>query len=115
MYDTLKRILSTGVEVQNKMIDFLDELVQKGKIDEEERKTFVKEIHEKIETSREKGEELINDICDRLMERSPFVAKKELEELRTEVRNIRKHLNKIDKSHKEESQTKKKENPPQKS
>jgi polyhydroxyalkanoate synthesis regulator phasin len=101
MYDTLKKILTAGVDAQNKMIDFLDELVQKGKIDEEDRAGFVKEIHEKLETSKEKGEELLNDITDRLIERSPFVAKKEVEELRSEIRTLRKQITKLTKSQKE--------------
>ena len=101
MYDTLKKILSSGVEMQNKMIDFLDELVQKGKIDDEERKSFLDEVHEKLETSKEKGEELLNDISDRLVERSPFVAKKEVDELRSEIRTLRKHITKLEKANKE--------------
>ncbi len=101
MLDSLKKLLTTGVEMQNKMIDFLDELVQKGKIDEDERKNFMDEIHEKLETSKEKGEELLNDISDRVMEKTPFVAKKEIEELRSEIRTLRKHVNKMDKSKKE--------------
>ena len=102
MYDMFKKILTSGVEVQNKMIDFLDELVQKGKIDEEERKSFLDDIHEKLETSKEKGEELINDISDRVIERSPFVAKKEVEELRSEIRTLRKHVTKLEKAKKED-------------
>ena len=93
MYDTLKKVLSTGVEMQNKMIDFLDELVRKGKVGDEERAGFMKDVHEKLEASKEKGEELINDISDRLIERSPFVAKKEVEELRSEIRTLRKRIN----------------------
>ena len=100
MYDTMKKVLSAGVEVQNKMIDILDELVQKGKIDDEERTSFIKEIHEKLDASKEKGEELINDISDRLMERSPFVPRKELDELASEVRAIRKQVNKLEKAQK---------------
>jgi polyhydroxyalkanoate synthesis regulator phasin len=76
-------------------------LVQKGKIGDEERVGFMKEVHEKLEVSKEKGEELINDISDRLMERSPFVAKKEVEELRSEIRTLRKQINKLEKSKKE--------------
>lgn len=107
MYDTLKKILTAGVDAQNKMIDFLDEMVQKGKIDEEERAGFMKEFHEKLETSKEKGEELLNDITDRLLERSPFVAKKEIDELRDEIRTLRKQVNKLVKSQKEtETKTK---------
>ena len=101
MYDTLKKVLSSGVEMQNKMIDFLNELVQKGKIDDDERKSFLDEVHEKLETSKEKGEELLNDISDRLVERSPFVAKKEVDELRSEIRTLRKHITKLEKANKE--------------
>jgi polyhydroxyalkanoate synthesis regulator phasin len=101
MYDSFKKILTAGVEAQNKMIDFLDELVQKGKIDEKERTSFMQDIHEKLETSKEKGEELINDITDRLIEKSPFVAKKEVDELRSEIRTLRKHISKLEKAKKE--------------
>ena len=101
MYDMFKKILTSGVEVQNKMIDFLDELVQKGKIDDEERKSFLDEVHEKLESSKEKGEELLNDISDRVIEKSPFVAKKEVDELRSEIRTLRKHVTKLEKSKKE--------------
>jgi polyhydroxyalkanoate synthesis regulator phasin len=85
-------------------------MVQKGKIDEEERTGFMKEIHEKLETSKEKGEELLNDITDRLLERSPFVAKKEVDELRGEIRSLRKQVNKLGKS-KKETETKTKAEP----
>ncbi len=85
MYELMKKIVETGLEVQNKSIDFIDEMIKKGKIDEEDREKFFKELEEKMSGSKEKWDEFINEVTKKLEIKNPFASNQEIKELREKV------------------------------
>ena len=81
MYDLLNKILTVGLETQDKVVDFVDELVKKGKINEEEREKFLKDMDEKLTSAKDKGESFINEALGAVTAKNPFVSRKDLERL----------------------------------
>ena len=95
-FDLFRRAVLAGLDAQAKIFDLLDDLVEKGKIDEAERGKFIQELDERLECSREKTEEFINDIIKKVTEKSPFVCKRDLDSLRDQIANLENQLKKFD-------------------
>ena len=96
MFDLLNKVLSVGLETQDKVIDFLDELVRKGRIDEKEREQFLKELDEKLISARDKGEALINDALSKISSKNPLVTKGDLEKLEKRIKKLEDKLKKLE-------------------
>jgi len=96
MYELLNKILTAGLETQDKVVDFLDDLVKKGKIDEKEREKFMENLDEKLLKARDKGEEFINEVTEALTAKNPFVARGDVDDLRKKVQNLEKKISKLE-------------------
>lgn len=96
MYDLFRKVISAGLEIQDKVVDSLDELVKKGKINEKDREKFLKDLDKKIEETKDKGEEFTNEIIDKLSIKNPFAARKEFEDLQEKVKQLEKKLHKLE-------------------
>ncbi len=106
MYDLLHKILTTGLETQDKVVAFLDELVTKGKINDEERKNFLEDLDKKLLNARDKGEALVNDVISSISSKNPFANKHDLENLETKVKNLEKRIKKLEGTKEPKAKTK---------
>ncbi len=95
MFDLFKRLILSGLDTQAKVMDFLDEMVKKGKLDEAERAKFVDELEEKISCGKEKSEELINELISRITAKNPFVSKAELAAVNDRIDKLDKQVKKL--------------------
>ena len=95
-FDLFRRAVLSGLDAQAKVFDLLDELVEKGKIDEAEREKFIQEFDERLECSREKTEEFINSIISKVTEKSPFVVRKEVDKLRDQIITLESRIKKME-------------------
>jgi polyhydroxyalkanoate synthesis regulator phasin len=107
MLDLIKRIVAAGLDTQARVMDFLDELVSKGKINETERAELLKKLDEKISHGKDKTEELINEITARVAAKNPFVSKKEMDDIQQRIDKLNKRLAKLEEGRKKRTKTSK--------
>jgi polyhydroxyalkanoate synthesis regulator phasin len=98
--DVIKRLIVAGLDTQAKAMDILDDLVKKGKLDEAERAEFIEKLDEKISYSKEKSEELINELSNRILAKNPFAFKNDLEDINHRIDELSKRVAKLEKEKK---------------
>ncbi len=96
MYDLIKKIINAGLDVQDKVVDSLDELVSKGKIDPADREKFIKDLDKKLSETKDKGEDFINEVAKKVSIKNPFVAKDEITALEKKIEKLEKKINQME-------------------
>ncbi len=98
MQDILKKALSLGLGAllvsKDKIEDVVNELVKKGELGQEEGKNLVNELIEKGEASVNEVEVKIEKIVKGIMEKLNLPTRKELDELKSEIEQLKEKLNK---------------------
>ncbi len=98
MQDILKKALSLGLGAllvsKDKIEDVVNELVKKGELGQEEGKNLVNELIEKGEESVNEVEVKIEKIVKGIMEKLNLPTRKELDELKSEIEQLKEKLNK---------------------
>ena len=92
MFELFEKAISTGFEIQGKVVDSLGELVAKGKISDEDKDKFIKELDDKLLETKNKGEELVNGISNKLSEKNPIVTKGDIEALDEKIQKLEKKV-----------------------
>jgi len=98
MQDFLKKVFNLGLGVfavtKEKVEEIVKELVKKGEVSQEEGKKLVNELLEKGEKSRKELEAQIEKIVKGIIERLDLATRKELNELKSEIEQLKEKLNK---------------------
>jgi polyhydroxyalkanoate synthesis regulator phasin len=98
MQDLLKKALSLGLGAllvsKDKIEDVVNELVKKGELGQEEGKNLVNELIEKGEASVNEVEVKIEKIVKSVTEKFDLPTRKELNEIKSEIEQIKEKLNK---------------------
>ena len=98
MQDLLKKVLSLGfgalVVSKDKIEEVVNELVKKGELGQEEGKNLVNELIEKGEASVNEVEGKIEKIVKSVTEKLDLPTRKELNEIKSEIEQIKEKLNK---------------------
>lgn len=98
MQDLLKKALSLGIGAllvsKDKIEEVVNELVKKGELGQEEGKNLVNELIEKGESSMHEVEGKIEKIVQSVTEKLNLPTRKELNELKSEIEQLKEKLNK---------------------
>lgn len=98
MQDLLKKAFSLGIGVllvsKDKIEEVVNELVKRGELGQEEGKNLVKELIEKGESSMHEVEGKIEKIIQSVTEKLNLPTRKELNELKSEIEQLKEKLNK---------------------
>ena len=98
MQDLLKKALSLGFGAllvsKDKIEDVVNELVNKGELGQKEGKNLVNELIEKGEASVNEVEGKIEKIVKSVTEKLDLPSRKELNEIKSEIEQIKEKLNK---------------------
>ena len=98
MQDLLKKAFSLGIGVllvsKDKIEEVVNELVKRGELGQEEGKNLVKELIEKGEASMHEVEGKIEKIIQSVTEKLNLPTRKELNELKSEIEQLKEKLNK---------------------
>ncbi len=98
MQDLLKKAFSLGIGVllvsKDKIEEVVNELVKRGELGQEEGKNLVKELIEKGEASMHEVEGKIEKIVQSVTEKLNLPTRKELNELKSEIEQLKEKLNK---------------------
>lgn len=94
----VKSLLNLGLGAlamtKEKAEQVVSELVKKGEIGQDEGKELINELIKKGEKSKKEIEEQIEKIVKNVTERLDISTKKEIKELKSEVEELKKKLNK---------------------
>ncbi|GJQ60764.1 MAG: polyhydroxyalkanoate synthesis regulator [Candidatus Scalindua sp. AMX11] len=98
MQDLLKKVLSLGLGAmlvsKDKAEEVVNELVKKGELGQEEGKTLVSELMEKGEASVHELEAKIEKSVKSVAERLSLPTRKEFDELKAQVEELKKKIDK---------------------
>jgi polyhydroxyalkanoate synthesis regulator phasin len=85
MQDIIKKFVELGLETQNRAVDFLTTVLDKARMDEEERKSFVDDLDRKVAETREKSEKLVKDFVESIPTPGDFARQKDVDELKQKL------------------------------
>jgi len=98
MQNILKKMLSLGLGAllvsKDKIEDVVNELVKRGELGQEEGKNLVNELIEKGESGMNELEVKIEKIVKSVTERMSLPTRKELNEIKSEIEQLKEKLNK---------------------
>ncbi|MDR4497765.1 MAG: phasin family protein [Candidatus Scalindua sp.] len=98
MQDLIKKALSLGLGAmlvsKDKVEEVVNELVKRGELGQEEGKTLVSELVKKGEASVNEVEGIIEKIVKSVMEKLSLPTRKELNELKSEIEELKEKVNK---------------------
>jgi len=98
MQDLIKKALSLGLGAmlvsKDKVEEVVNELVKRGELGQEEGKTLVSELIKKGEASVNEVEGIIEKIVKGVMEKLSLPTRKELNELKSEIEELKEKVNK---------------------
>ncbi len=95
-FDALRNALLAGFGVQEKVKEFIDDLVKRGELSESQGAKLVKEWTEKADKSTEQLSKSISDIISKTMEKMAFPTKEDIEELNRRIQSLSARVKKLE-------------------
>jgi polyhydroxyalkanoate synthesis regulator phasin len=92
MQELIKKFVELGLDAQNRMVNFFTDVLDKARMDEEERQQVVEDLNQKMTDSKEKSEKLLKDLLDKVPNPIIFARQKDLEELQKRVEQLEQRL-----------------------
>ena len=92
MQDIIKKFVEFGLETQNRAVDFLTDVLEKARMDDEERKSFVDDLDRKVSETRDRSEKLLKDLADKIPNPIGFARQDEIDELKNKIQELEERL-----------------------
>jgi len=103
MFEPMKKALLVGLGIQEKMKEYVDDLVRKGEVSKEQSGSLFKDLMGSAEKNLEGLEKSWREIIQSTMERMNLPTKEDLENLEKKVNALSRRLAKLDKEGGEDS------------
>lgn len=103
-FEAVRNALLAGFGVQEKLKEFIDELVKKGEISESQGAKLVKEWSEKADKTSDQFSKSLSDIVNKTMEKMNLPTKEDIEKLNKKVQTLSARVKKLE-GIREEGQT----------
>lgn len=97
MFEPMKRALLVGLGIQEKMKEYVDELVSKGEVSKEQSGSLLKDLMGSAEKSVEGLESTWREIIQSTMERMNLPTREDLEKMEKKVNALSRRVAKLDK------------------
>lgn len=98
LFEIVQKALLAGLGMQEKVKEFVDELVKKGELSESQGAKLVKEWSEKAGTTKDEFDRSIKEFVNKAIEKFNFPTRKELDELNDKVKALTKKVKKLEES-----------------
>jgi polyhydroxyalkanoate synthesis regulator phasin len=98
MFEPMKRALLVGLGVQEKIKEYVDDLVKKGEVSKEQSGSLFKDMMGSAEKSMEGLEQTWRDVIQSTMERMNLPTRDDIEKLEKKVNALSRRVAKLDKS-----------------
>ncbi len=94
--ESLKKVMFAGFGAQDKVREFIDELVKKGELSESQGAKLVKEWGDKAEKNKVDVNQFFSDIMIKTMEKMNIPTKDDIQSLHKEIKNLSTRLKKLE-------------------
>lgn len=96
LFDPLRKALLAGFGVQEKVKEFIDELVEKGELSKSEGARLVREWSQKAEQSTSEFNKTVSDVITKTMEKMNLPTKDDINRLDKKVQTLSTRLKKLE-------------------
>jgi len=101
LFDIIKNAMLAGYGVQEKVKEFVDELVKKGELSESQGVKLVKEWSEKAEKNTEDISNSLNDLLKKAVERMKIPSQEDIDSLKEKISELSARVKKLEGSKEE--------------
>ncbi len=95
-FDVIRNALLAGFGVQEKVAEFVNDLVKKGELSESQGAKLVKEWAEKADKSTEQLSKSLSDLISRTMDRMTIPTRDDIEKLNKKVQALSARVKKLE-------------------
>lgn len=95
-FDVVRSALLAGFGVQEKVREFIDELVKKGELSESQGAKLVKEWTEKADKSSEQFTKSLSDIVAKTMEKMTLPTREDIEKLDRKIEDLSARISRME-------------------
>ncbi len=95
-FEVIRKALMAGFGVQEKVSDFIDEMVKKGELSESQGAKLVKEWSDKADQTGKDISKSISDVIDNAMEKMNLPTKEDVEKLQRKVQTLSARIKKLE-------------------
>lgn len=95
-FETVRNAMLAGFGMQEKVKEFIDELVKKGELSESQGAKLVKEWSEKAEKSTEGLSKNFSEILTKTLDKMNLPTKDDIEKLNKKVQNLSSRVKKLE-------------------
>ncbi len=96
VFDIVRNAILAGFGVQEKVKEFIDELVKKGELSESQGAKLVKEWTEKADKSTSELSKIISDIVTKTLEKMNIPTKDDIEALNKKIQGLSTRVKKLE-------------------
>lgn len=96
LFDILRNALLAGLGAQEKVKEFIDELVKKGELSESQGAKLVKEWSEKAEMNTEEVVKSINELVKQTLDRMKLPTKNDTDALNEKIDSLASRVSKLE-------------------
>jgi polyhydroxyalkanoate synthesis regulator phasin len=95
-FELIRNALFAGIGVQERVKEFLDELVKKGQLSESQGAKLLKEWSERAEKTSEEITNTISDIVTKTLEKMNLPTREDVEELNKKIKTLSARIKKLE-------------------
>ncbi|MEJ2182028.1 MAG: hypothetical protein P8Y66_00720 [Nitrospirota bacterium] len=103
VFESVRKALLAGFGMQDKVREYIDELVKKGEISESQGAKLVKEWSEKAEKSTTELNETIAEVMSKTLQRMNLSTKGDIDKLNKEMKTLSSRIERIEKAQKQQA------------
>jgi polyhydroxyalkanoate synthesis regulator phasin len=96
LLDIIRNAMLAGFGVQEKVMEFVDDLVKKGELSESQGAKLVKEWSEKADKNAEDISKTLNDLLKKTIEKMKLPTKEEVDKLSEQVNILSEKIRKLE-------------------
>jgi len=101
IFDIIRNAMLLGFGVQEKVKEFVDELVKKGELSESQGAKLVKEWAEKAEKNTEDISNSLNDLLKKTVDKMRLPSREEIEKLNEQINSLTERIKKLEETGKQ--------------
>ncbi|HMK60361.1 MAG TPA: phasin family protein [Dissulfurispiraceae bacterium] len=96
VFDLLRNAVLAGYGVQEKMKDFVDDLVKRGELSESQGAKIAKELSEKADKTTSELNEMVAGIIPKTLEKMSIPSKSEVDALNEQVKKLSERISALE-------------------
>ncbi len=96
IFEIIRNSMLLGLGVQEKVKDFVDELVKKGELSETQGAKLAKEWTDKAEKNTEDISNSLNDLMNKTIDKMKLLSKEDLDKINEQISAITERIKKLE-------------------